>query len=56
MSSTAFIFVLDSVLESNEKSFINKCQRVRTKGAIKSIFDKAGLSIRLESEVTELHQ
>ena len=56
MTSSAFIFVLDSVLESYEKSFVNKCQRVRTKGAIKSIFEKAGLIIRSESLVTELHE
>ena len=55
MRPFSFIFVLDSVLKSSEKSFESKGQRVRTKGAIKSIFAKAGLSVYQESKVTVLH-
>ena len=55
MKPTSFLFVLDSVLKSDEKSFVNKNQRVRTYGAIKRIFDKAGLSVQQESKVKVLH-
>ena len=53
---TSFIFVLDTVLDKNERNYTWEGQRVRHQAELERIFEDAGLQIYKRSERMEMPQ